>query len=461
MKLPSPENYLKALRNQQLAVWLDSEKRWRPIPAALSPVFVSKQDWQSLTNDARNILSAFPILHKWLQQPAQKDLFSLLYDKLAPVDKAGAIIPSQDSWGHATIRLDLFWHEDKLKVIEANCTIPAMQAYSDLILEAWFEAGGISEKPQKNSSELLKSLIALYHRDHGSDKPMSIAILHRPGDSQLAELLHYERTWPLELPKGSQVVRVHPEDLTGSDHKILIQKTGQSIDLIYRHCFGWRLSDHESLKSAILDYRKAHIYNPLSAHYEVKGFLALLSYVAQDENLARSIGLSSVQIGAINLRVPTTRILSSNLTQALTENLTLTSDVFSKNIHQYVVKNSLGYGGHQVFMGSEWYEPSVQQKLGSMLNSPSHPISPKIFFEWIQTKSTDLWIIQDRMSGRRHQTKLVHSDDSISEINGFVDASIYLNTGTSAICSGGVSRIATGPVVNIGTGGGLAPLIFV
>lgn len=461
---PTPGLYLQSLRKHSLAVWLESEKKWRPIPAAVSPVTISRQDWRELTDDARLILSSFPILHGWLQHPQQKPLFDLLYGKLAPLDLQGALIDANRSWGHGTMRFDLFWHHDTLKVIETNCTIPAMQAYSDLILDAWFEAGGKSgQRPPQNSSELLNSLLALYKRDHGVSKTPTIGILHRPGDSQMAELQHYERTWPSHLPAGSQVLRVHPNDLITHNNQIVIKSTGQPLDLIYRHCFGWRLSDHDSLQNALLDYRNAHIYNPLSAHYEVKGFLALLSYVAQEPRLAISVGLSKLQIDSINSRVPTTRLVGKDLPADLTNILIFDPQEFANSIERYVIKNSIGYGGHQVLMGSEWFEPSVQHRLKSLWNrsSQSDPISPADFFSWIQNESTDLWIIQDRMTGRRHKTKIIHSDDSISEINGFVDASIFLNTGTQEICSGGVSRIAAGPVVNIGTGGGLAPLLLV
>lgn len=451
--------YLLELRKNRLAVWRDADQRWQPIPAALSPVTISKKDWGSLTQDARLILSAFPVLHGWLQKTAQQSLFQMLYGDLPAIEQEGARLDAALNWGHATIRFDLFWHHGNLKVIEANCTIPAMQAYSDLIFNAWTAAGGIAAPRTANTSELLQSLLALYRRDQGAATAPVIGILHRPGDSQLAELCHYEKTWP---DSKVTVLRIHPDDIAFKKSKMIDRRSGNSIDLIYRHAFGWRMDDHPDLRSALLENKRTHIYNPLSAHYEVKGFFALLSHVCQDAIKARSIGLSAEQIRAVQVRVPATRLVSQTLPDALSKHLLLDDDHFEKHIDRYVIKKSVGYGGHQVFMGSEWYEPALQARIKTVLTTPQEPgsVSPRSFLNWLHTASKDLWIIQDRMTGKRHQTEIIQGDDSITEINGFVDASIFLNTGTMDLCGGGVSRIATGPVVNIGTGGGLAPLLI-
>ena len=460
----SVDRYLQALRKNQVSVWRESETRWQPIPAAVTPVTVPKKEWNELAADARHIMAAFLPLHDWLQQPAQQPLFHLLYDSLSPFEQQGAQLDAKKNWGHATIRFDLFWHNGALKVIEANCTIPAMQAYSDLTLNAWFQAGGTSTSKQaSNTEELLQSLLSLYQRDTQTSTPRTIGILHRPGDSQLAELHHYEMIWQQSLP-DSKVFRIHPDDIQSKNNRLIDSRTGHSIDLLYRHCFGWRLANHKALTHALLHNQIARIYNPLSAHFEIKAFLALLSHASQDPKWAASIGLSSDQINAIHKRVPTTRIITQQLPTLLSQHAAITDDIFEKHIEDFVIKKSIGYGGHQVIMGSEWYDPSIQARLAQDLLSQTAAanavITPKIFLNWLNAQSGDLWIVQDRMSGRMHRTKMIQSDDSISEINGFVDASIFLNTGHSSICSGGVSRIATGPVVNIGTGGGLAPFLI-
>lgn len=454
------ERYLKELRAANLAVWRESEQRWQPIPAALSPVTVAKKDWDALTMQAQAILSAFPVLHTWLQKKSQAKLFQLLYNDLNPLDKLGAELPTEANWGHATIRFDLFWHHGQWKVIEANCTIPAMQAYSDLILSAWHAAGGQSTKQTSNTQHLIESLLQLHRRDGGSDLK-NIAILHRPGDSQMTELRHYEKTWANFLPKDVNISRIHPDDVDARNGKLFDKLSGQSIDLMYRHCFAWRLEHHQTLKAALHAHRTWHIYNPISAHYEVKAFLALLSHICLHEKTALDIGLSKEQIRAVNERVPITRIMSQDLPAYLLHGETqLNAKEFEKNIERYVIKKSFGYGGHQVFMGSEWTSDVTQAKLRLVMKSEAtHSVSPTTFLEWLKEHTSELWIIQDRMAGKRHRTKVIQSDDSLIEIDGYVDASIFLNTGTAPICHGGVSRIAAGPVVNIGTGGGLAPFL--
>jgi hypothetical protein len=123
-----------------------------------------------------------------------------------------------------------------------------------------------------------------------------------------------------------------------------------------------------------------------------------------------------------------------------------------------VIKNSLGYGGHLVFIGSEWHQDATQARLKSLLKMNSQ-VSPALFWRWVRTESQDTWVIQQRMSGRRHKSKVLIEGRELAEIDGYADASVFLNTGTEPLCGGGVSRFASGPVVNIGTGGGLAPFI--
>lgn len=446
------ESLIRGLDSRRLAVWNQTQNAWRPIPVALKPVTVARPAWDALVLDAKVVFSAFPLLLKWVQQPENSALWQTLFSQLNGIEHWAAKQDPTLTWGHATVRFDLFWNNDLLKIIEANCTIPAMQAYSDIVHDSWLEATGQLAQTSlgQNSQDLLQSLISLAGRTSNTSEQKHVLILHRPGDSQLAELQHYERVW-------SKLVVVHratPDEVQFDGKNINFN--GEKIDFVYRHIFAWRLEDHAQWSAALRDSSLVRIYNPVSAHYEVKAFFALLTEVAADPRLSQTVGFSNFQREAILRRLPWTRMVPAPHVPQLSD-FGMDGDHFEKQCDKFVVKNSLGYGGHQVFIGTQWFEESTQQRLKDILKSQTI-IRPKAFWEWCHTISKDVWIIQERIPGRRHKSRILAADRQVREVDGFVDASVFLNSDPdSPHCGGGVSRFASGPLVNIGAGGGLAP----
>jgi hypothetical protein len=445
-----------ALNEANLAVWLSDRAHWRPIPVALSPVVVSRDAWTQIVEDARTLLGCFPKLLKWLQKPQQDKLFDLLFYELSPVEKMAARCPPDETWGHVTLRFDLYWHHGELKIIETNCTIPAMQAYSDIVTSCWKRAAQRSDYHMtffENSNDLLASLTAKY-REFGGGLPFpSIGILARPGDSQRRELEHYCDVWS---QAGHRVVMVTPDDLA-FDGRVW-RSRDQTMDVIYRHIFGWRLDGHKSFSDWLTRSREVKLFNPLSAHYEVKGFLALLSMVSRNEAIASQVGMTPQEQSVILSRVPETDVIWPDRLKEMYSNYFVRNilDLSDQTVGDYVLKSNYGYGGHQVIMGDTWYDAATQDKLKGLMKVPS-TISVSDGVRWMQSTKDSLWIVQQRMSGRIHRTAIVTPDAVTEEQDVYVDASVFLNSGPQTLCGGGVSRFATNQVVNIGTGGGLAP----
>ena len=451
------------LRRQNLSTWDKSSATWRAIPVALSPVVVANSDWQLLVHDARLILACFPRVLSWIQRPENQALWQRIFGGLDGIEREAARCSPDANSGFATMRFDLFWHGDDLKVIEANCTIPAMQAYSDMVMNAWSAANGMAAPIGGNSDDLLDSLLASWRRDGGGHDVRTkgdgrqgqaarprVAILHREGDSQLAELMYLEDRWQDRV----EAFRTTPA-----------QWGQRSADFVYRHIFASRLSHlsgHSQLLTALRDARRHRIYNPVSAHYEVKAFLAMVSVLASNDHLSAAAGLSPEQRAATCGRVPWTRVIASAkfpVVQISSEFGESEAD-FIGNCADFVIKGSSGYGGHLVFVGSEWDQLENQVRLKNLLKV-SHTVTPALFWRWITAESSDVWIIQRRMAGRRHKSQVILSGKASNEvIHGYVDASVFLNSGAPPLCGGGVSRFSAGPVVNIGAGGGLAPLII-
>ncbi len=445
----SVEILRRELRARGVAVWNALEGKFQPIPVALTPTVVRSSDWQSLVQDARLVLGTFPKLMSWLQRLEQRHLFAQIFGGLSSIEALAAQSDPMASWGHATTRVDLFWHHGAIKIIEVNATIPAMQAYSDQTTQAWITAGGMidlrNQKISDNQGDLLRGLLSLYRRDGGTVAMPRIAILHRPGDSQLGELQNLCRDWN---SRGYQAVLVTPEDLLSSGD--IWMAHGEPCDLVYRHLFAWRLEGGE-LAQTMLHSRRTHIYNPISAHYETKAFLAVLSQVADNACLAHQAGIMDAEMQVIKKRVPWSRIISA-------EDVATSAAELQDRLPQLVLKRSLGYGGHHVIMGDSWSHPKTQVQLKS-LTQLSIPISLPAFLDWVRHEDKSLWIAQERMSGAQRTTEVLTAS-GIETWNTWYDASVFINTGSEFLSGGGVSRVGKTPVVNIGTGGGLAPFII-
>ena len=433
------------LRERKVAVWNSLESTWQPIPVALTPTTVSSKDWAALEADARAVFSTFPRVLAWLQKSDQCQLREKLFSGLSNFEARYFNQDPDLTWGHVTTSMDLYWHQSQIKIIEVNCTIPAMQSYSDNVLSAWQAAGGQVQNTPSNADELLESLMAMYRLDGGLVARPRIIILHRDGDSQLGELIWLQRKWS---DQGYVTVLATPNQLTRVGDLWVVDDL--PCDLVYRHVFAWRLADLP-IAEFLENNRKSHIYNPVSAHYEAKAFLALTSHIAGDEILAKQVELTSKEVEAINRRVPWSRVLGSTFTG-------VSFDSITSRLSSLVLKRSVGFGGHHVIMGDEWDTPLTQARLGE-LTGKSVRVDFNSFADWAQHKDNSLWIAQERMSGARRKTEVLTAR-GIEQWDAWYDASIFINTRTPPICRGGVSRIAQSPVVNIGTGGGLAPFVI-
>jgi hypothetical protein len=442
------------LDRRKVAVFNAASGSWSAIPIALTPTTVEAAEWDSLVRDGRLIFGAFLKLLRWLQCPAQDLLAKNLFYGLSDFEREFVTSESSEYWGHVTIRMDLFWHHGKIKIIEVNCTIPAMQAYSDNVFNAWELAGGEAQGESKNSQQLLESLIAMYRLDGGRLARPRIVILHREGDSQMGELLWFQKEW---TALGFETFLADPTRIFRIGDVWMVDEV--PCDLVYRHIFAFRLNGHEAGQQ-IKKNRSCHIYNPVSAHFEAKAFLALVSQVAGDQKLASEVNMTEEEISAIGNRVPQSRILGRDFSgSSLGMSGRDARDRIGMNLSSIVLKRSVGYGGNQVIMGDSWATEETQTSLREMTTIAGEMTFEK-FYDWVSNQDDSLWIVQERLSGARRKTQVL-TNHGLEVWDAFFDASIFINSRTAPICRGGVSRISTSPIVNIGKGGGLAPFLIV
>jgi hypothetical protein len=305
------------------------------------------------------------------------------------------------------------------RALEINATIPAMQGYSDIVVEALLAAAGappaLCDQNGRNSEHLIDALCEL------AAGARRIAIVARSGDAQRGELLHYIARLAL---RGIEARVVTPGDI-----RIVrpgrLEAFGQPIDLCYRHVFTWRVDPACDFARALVEPWIYRIVNPVALDVEAKATLAELSRAAA----ASESWLPDDERDAVNRRVPWSRRLDA-----------ATAGLAERDRERMVLKRSWDYGGRAVFLGIDT-EPSRWRQLLDQALGPN-----------------DIWIVQERVVVPTERRRLV-TQGGAEEQDCFVDVCAFASLGVQTQPRGGASRVAATRIVNLLGGGGLAPLL--
>ncbi len=392
------------------------------IPLSLTPEVVTHHAAKTRARDARCILSAVSKLV--LAEPGLRER---LARHLTAMESEALLTRFADASRLAIARVDWFFEgrpeEERHFALELNATIPAMEAYSDVAVAAMAEAlapsvaNTIIEQTGRNADDLLRSLQA---REQEEGRSFSrVALVHRPGDSQLPELRALAARWT------ALGVVSRPIDVDA-----FVEAPGQ---IIYRHIFGHRIPLGTTLETAARAPREHRMWNPIAGHLELKALLAELS-IAVDTSAnkrAQAAGLTADEIETACRTVPWTRVLTPAL-----------GDFVRANRETLVLKTSAGYGGKGVVIGPDC--TTWDAACDTALAAPP-----------------DTWIVQRYVAATPTRHLLLDGRGAHWE-DVFVDASSYTALADAPgafVPTGGVCRFAGGHIVNIVGGGGVAPLL--
>jgi hypothetical protein len=432
-----------------------------PIPPILTPKVVGSELMRRVSSDAHLLVTGLQRLTAVLMSdPARAPLRQRLFGTFTPVEAEGLASTWRSAEQLATARVDYLVDQSGVpRALEVNATIPAMQGYSDCIAEAFFravarerglaDADALVAENGRNTDELLASLLAHHTRLGGaSDRPLSIAIVHRAGDAQIGELTHYMKRWS-EL--GHAVWLATPADCQrGGDRAIV---SGRPADLIYRHIFARRLSLDDEFAQMCLHPERWHVWNPIASHLEVKGMLGLLSAAASDP----ASPLDEDERDAARRALPWTRVLAAEPTSgpdgaALAD---LAAFTRSEGAH-LVLKRSWDYGGKSVFLGAELDDDATQARLRQITGLAGHVGWSDL--TGFALSDGDAWVVQALVPAHTERHLRVGPEGPEAR-DLYVDLSAYAATGTGAHPTGGAVRAAGSRIVNILGGGGVAPLV--
>lgn len=363
-------------------------------------------------------------------------------------------------WRHAervaSARVDYLRAGDgRLLALEVNTTIPAMQAYSDIVAGGWLRhvAPALGAAPEdlaaadralhSNVEDLRRTLLAA-SEDTGRPAPRRIALLAREHDAQDGELAAIARRFEGE---GLSPVRVTPATFAA----------GAPYDLVYRHLFARRLDPGDPLEAVFSTPREHNLWNPVNGHLEIKGMLALLSTAAADPAIARAAAVDDPVLETARRFVPWTRLLLPGPSLDPTGSRLADLPAFvAANPSALILKRSWDYGGRSVFLEEDFADGSsterVEAATGRELRSWRELVS------FAATDPSGDWIVQSRVRPARRPHLRVAAGAPVRE-DLVTDVSAFTAHGGSFTPSGLTARAASGLVVNIVSGGGMAPII--
>lgn len=441
-----------------LAVTNKDDGSTKPIPVTATPVIIDSEELQRRQTLAAHVSSATVKMARAVL--ASPDRQEIVLGALSPLEKTLAEATFKQLETLVTTRVDFFVSE-KVRALEVNATIPAMQGYSDIAANTFIEIVGRTwgapdhllaswqAKNGSNSMALYRALLNGYSKVRPGRTPERIALLSRRNDAQLTEqkyLCERFREW------GAEADVVHPDQLSGTD---AVMANGKKYDLVYRHLFVRRLEEAgmegaEYVKALLAEPNgtRAVVLNPPASQVEVKAVFALLSQAGEDSRLVKEARLGEHEVNAIRETVPWTRHFRGD---ELVAKVAADPD-------RYVLKRSWDYGGRAVFVGRTRAEPGfaerVQAAYGEILDWPAlcaRAAADPVGGGFVVQQVVDI----------HPEPHLLCTGPAQIPTELYVDFSAYASVGLGGDQPkwGGVCRGSVSHIVNIVGGGGVLPLL--
>lgn len=454
-----------------LYVWRDATQTQQAIPPVLSPVILEDDHRDRLSTGAHHLLSAIRKSSEALIT-GQLHLFDRrrIFAALSPLERECLQTGFANARNVAIARADLFpaiggGHA----ALEMNATIPAMPGYADAVTHAWIRSvgrvGGLDEAriaslvdaQGSNAGDLLDALLEQAELARPGHPVRTIAIVVRNGDSQRGDLENIQRIW---RARGVASRCVAPSDIAIDADGPHVE--GQRFDIFYRHIFAWRIDAASPFASMLRDPRRHCLFNPVDPQLEVKAMLAIAQFAAERNLLGSALALTDDERNAALTLPPWTRLLSDGAsTDWRGESVASLSAFVAAHPDELILKRSWAYGGKSVILAEHLHDSATQEKLREMFGLPAdaHFIDWPKMVELALHDPGDVWIVQRIVQPAVEPRLCRNADGSWGWAELVADLSMYTSLGINTRMRGGAIRVSASKIVNIATGGGMAPLL--
>ena len=190
--------------------------------------------------------------------------------------------------------------------------------------------------------------------------------------------------------------------------------------------------------------------------------LAIAQWAAEGNRLGSSLALTEAERAAATTLPPWTRLLSDGPTTDWTGSGVASLPAFvAAHPDELILKRSWAYGGKSVIMAEHLHDNATQEKLREMfgLSSDAPFIDWPRMVELALHDPGDVWIVQRLVQPHMEPRLCRAADGSWGWADLVADLSMYTGLGAGTRMRGGAVRVSASKIVNIATGGGMAPLL--
>jgi uncharacterized circularly permuted ATP-grasp superfamily protein len=400
----------------------------------LRPHFVSRSQWQQITEACESVWSAIEKVGRAARHDhALLDQLGLTKGELELV----AIDPGYEDIS-VTSRLDSFLTPDSYQFVELNAECPAGIAYADVAAEIFLDLPVMRRFTQTHKvapmfcrRNLLDSLLEVYLRARGRTEKPQIGIVDYRG---LPTQREFEMFKEFFEQNGYRTAIADPRDLELRDGKLFHEDF--RIDLVYRRVLTTELLEKRDECRALIDaYAKgaAVLVNSFRTKYVHK---KMLFGVLTDERHQHYF--DDVERQAIARHIPWTRRVEDTKTTYRGEETALL-DFIRRNRDRLVMKPNDEYGGTGVFIGWEMDESAWDEAIEKAL--------------------AEDYLTQERVTTGREVFPWVNEQEGrVEMIEQLLDIDPLLFFGRVA---GGFTRLSSSSLANVTSGAGMAPTMIV
>jgi hypothetical protein len=399
------------------------------IPTFFKAHWVTSRQDRLLKSASEHMLAILnKVVHLTLNEAAFHDFFHL-----TPKEKELMEIDPGYSQAVVIARFDSFLEGESLKFIELNTDSPAGMAYSDLLEDALFHSAMLREfveghhlRHEWRAKKLLETLLQVYDEFGGHEKP-HIAIVDWRTVKTRPEFEILESVFETE---GYETQICDPRDLRYKGGKLY--DGDFRVDLVYRRVITNELVEKlDEVGDLIKAYRDRAVcmVNPLRS--KLAGAKAVLSVLT---NPGFNRFFTEAENRAKESHLPWTRTMK-DAEQFYGGRKIYLINFLKDEKESIVLKPSEGYGGKDVFIGSETREDDWNRVIDRALKG-----------DWVMQDFVPIPILT--------MPCMVHTrlDFTYKKVNAssFVLGKRYVS---------GFSRLSDESVITVARNGGLVPMV--